>query len=311
MNDRYGISCLFLLVAVFSFTALPVKLSAEDTVHVVTKGETVYSISRFYGVSPDVLMKHNGITDPSRLGIGSRLRIPAAGASGAASPAGAAIPGPAAPETAEKPLPRGAYTEYRVVKDDTLYSIARSHGLSLRDLRSINGFGENYVLKAGERIKVPLTGAAAEKADSPVFAAASQAGSSRGAVDLRQTAPKTVDASLRWPVKPKGIAYMTGKLYGVVLEGERTEPVKSLTQGTVISAGPYRGFGGVAIVQVTGGYLYVYGGCESLSVKEGDRIGPGTELGKLGIDAVSSKPQLFFLVYRNNNPVDPAKAPRA
>jgi septal ring factor EnvC (AmiA/AmiB activator) len=104
---------------------------------------------------------------------------------------------------------------------------------------------------------------------------------------------------------------MTGKLYGVMLTGARSEPVKSLTEGTVVSAGPYRGFGRVAIVQVTGGYLYVYGGCESLSVKEGDRIGPGAELGKLGVDAVSQKPQLFFLVYKSNNPIDPAKAPRA
>jgi septal ring factor EnvC (AmiA/AmiB activator) len=79
----------------------------------------------------------------------------------------------------------------------------------------------------------------------------------------------------------------------------------------VLSAGPYRGFGRVVIIQVDGGYLYVYGGCESLSVKEGDRICPGTELGKLGIDAVSSKPQLFFMVYRSNTPIDPAKAPRA
>jgi septal ring factor EnvC (AmiA/AmiB activator) len=122
---------------------------------------------------------------------------------------------------------------------------------------------------------------------------------------------KTVDASLRWPVNPKGIAYMTGKLSGVVVEGEQAESVRSLTRGTVVSAGPYRGFGRVAIVQVTGGYLYVYGGCESLSVKEGDRIGSGTELGKLGIDAVSRKPQLFFLVYRDNSPIDPSKAPRA
>jgi septal ring factor EnvC (AmiA/AmiB activator) len=129
--------------------------------------------------------------------------------------------------------------------------------------------------------------------------------------DPRSTALKTVDASLRWPVNPKGIAYMTGKLSGVVLEGEQAESVRSLTRGTVVSAGPYRGFGRVAIVQVAGGYLYVYGGCESLSVKEGDRVGSGTELGKLGIDAVSQKPQLFFLVYQNNNPIDPSKAPRA
>jgi septal ring factor EnvC (AmiA/AmiB activator) len=104
---------------------------------------------------------------------------------------------------------------------------------------------------------------------------------------------------------------MTGKLSGVVITGARAESVQSLTRGTVLSAGPYRGFGRVAIVQVDGGYLYVYGGCESLSVKEGDKVSPGTELGKLGIDAKSNKPQLFFMVYRSNVPVDPAKAPRA
>jgi septal ring factor EnvC (AmiA/AmiB activator) len=107
------------------------------------------------------------------------------------------------------------------------------------------------------------------------------------------------------------MAYMTGKLNGVVLVGERNEPVRSLAQGTVISAGPYRGFGKVVIVQVTGGYLYVYGGCESLSVREGDRVKAGMELGRLGMDALSDKPQLFLLVYRNNVSVDPATAPRS
>jgi septal ring factor EnvC (AmiA/AmiB activator) len=122
--------------------------------------------------------------------------------------------------------------------------------------------------------------------------------------------PRNLDNSVRWPVNPKELAYMQGKLNGVLLQGERYEPVKSLTQGTVVSAGPYRGFGRIAIVQAAGGYLYVYGGCESLSVKEGDAVTPGTELGKLGIDAVSERPQLFFMVYRNNVPVDPATAPR-
>jgi septal ring factor EnvC (AmiA/AmiB activator) len=103
---------------------------------------------------------------------------------------------------------------------------------------------------------------------------------------------------------------MTGKLQGVVILGERSEPVKSLSRGTVISAGPYRGFGKVAIVQMTGGYLYVYGGCESLSVREGDRVVPGAEIGRLGLDGAASKPQLFLMVYKNNTPIDPAKAPR-
>jgi len=104
---------------------------------------------------------------------------------------------------------------------------------------------------------------------------------------------------------------MTGKLQGVVITGTRSEPVLSLTRGTVLSAGPYRGFGRVVIVQTDGGYLYVYGGNETLSVREGDRVSPGTELGRLGIDAVSNQPQLFFMIYRNNIPIDPVTAPRA
>jgi septal ring factor EnvC (AmiA/AmiB activator) len=104
---------------------------------------------------------------------------------------------------------------------------------------------------------------------------------------------------------------MIGSSHGVIITGDRSEPVKSLTNGTVISAGPYRGYGRVAIVQATNGYTYVYGGCESLTVKEGDKVGPGMEMGRLGIDPITGKPQLFFRVYLNNSPVDPARAPRA
>jgi septal ring factor EnvC (AmiA/AmiB activator) len=119
------------------------------------------------------------------------------------------------------------------------------------------------------------------------------------------------DSSTIWPVPAKEAAYMTGKLSGIVITATQGEAVKCLFPGTVVSAGPYRGFGRVAIVQTSGGYLYVYGGCETLNVREGDKVASGATLGALGIDAVSEKPQLFFMVYKNNAPLDPAKAPRA
>jgi murein DD-endopeptidase MepM/ murein hydrolase activator NlpD len=308
MNQRKGVFSLFSLFVFFLSALLPAVIRGEETVHVVKKGETVYSIARLYGLTPEELMEHNRIADPSRLQAGKGLSIP---------------------RTA-------GFTEHRVLKNETLYGIARSNGISLEDLREANGFGADHVLKEGERIRIPGNGGAAVGSTGKTVtgntgAASSgtvttgtvtttqKTGKSSGGTQVsgsaggapRSTALKTVDASLRWPVNPKEIAYMTGKLSGVVVEGEQTESVRSLTQGTVVSAGPYRGFGRVAIVQVTGGYLYVYGGCESLSVKEGDRVGSGTELGKLGIDAVSQKPQLFFLVYRNSSPIDPSKAPRS
>jgi septal ring factor EnvC (AmiA/AmiB activator) len=104
------------------------------------------------------------------------------------------------------------------------------------------------------------------------------------------------------------VEYRSGTLGGVILVGTKSEAVKSLSTGIAISVGPYHGFGRVVVIQTAGGYAYVYGGCESLSVKVGDAVRPGTELGRLGADEEQSR--LFFLVFRNNKPVDPAKAPR-
>jgi murein DD-endopeptidase MepM/ murein hydrolase activator NlpD len=287
MNGLSGFLVLFLLTPLVAFP--------EEKVHIVEKGDTVYSIARSYGVDRDELMKFNGIDDVQKLQIGRRLKIPSGAASGELSSPGTA-----------------GFVEYRAAKGDTLYSIARRHGVVLGSILSANGLPENYILKAGDLLRIPLPPAAGGDSSGVSGPAADRSGTAvKEAAVPRAVAAKETDASIRWPVEAKEVTYMTGKLYGVVLMGERSEPVKGLIQGTVVSAGPYRGFGKVAIVQVTGGYLYVYGGCESLSVKEGDRVGPGSELGKLGIDAVSGKPQLFFLVYRNNTPMDPAKAPRA
>jgi len=270
MNFRI---CIFGLL--LGMTVL--KLSGEERIHTVQRGETLYSIARSLGLKPEDLMTHNGITDPTRLQAGQRLRIPDS-------------------RTADSGI-----TFYKAVRGDTLYGIARMFSVTLGALQETNNLQPNYVLKEGDTLRIPSGGAAAIVASAPASAAGS---SSVGNSSVGSS-------SLSWPVAAREISYMTGKLSGVVITGTRNEPVTSLTSGTVLSAGPYRGFGRVVIVQVEGGYLYVYGGCESLSVKEGDRVKAGTELGKLGVDAVSNKPQLFFMVYRSNSPIDPAEAPRA
>jgi murein DD-endopeptidase MepM/ murein hydrolase activator NlpD len=285
MDHRRGPVCPLLLL--FLFLNLPSPgLPAEDVIHVVERGETIYSIARSFNIDPGDLMRLNNISDASRLQAGKRLRIPLN------------------PLANPPPLPEPVYQERRVLRNETLYSIARNNNTTVQALREANGFSPSHVLREGETIRIPL---ADGEGDSGVTSG-SFVGSHSGA---RQTTVRELDTSLRWPVTAREIAYLEGKLPGVMVTGERREPVRSLTPGTVISAGPYRGFGRVAIVQVAGGYLYVYGGCESLSVKEGDRVRAGTEIGKLGIDAVSGKPQCFFLVFLRDNPVDPSKAPRA
>jgi len=208
-----------------------------------------------------------------------------------------------------------------VVRNDTLYRIALNRGITLQALRDMNGFSNDYIIKAGERIKVPATAvstaAGTQTTTTPARPqpAATPARTQPAATPARtqpaQAETRRANPSVRWPVAAREVVYMNGKLPGVLVTGVRSESVRSLTGGTVISAGPYRGYGNMVIVETEGGYLYLYGAFESLSVRQGDRVVAGTELGKLGIYAATGKPDLVFVVFRNDTPIDPATAPRA
>ena len=50
----------------------------EKTTHVVQSGETVYSIARQYGVSPQAIIDANNLANPDLLSVGDTLIIPAA-----------------------------------------------------------------------------------------------------------------------------------------------------------------------------------------------------------------------------------------
>jgi len=282
MKIRVGVfSVLFGMTVLLVPTG---ELYGEERVHVVQRGETFFSIARSQGMRPEELMRYNGVTDPTRLQAGQRLRIP-----------GAAPVDSSAPQA----------VIHHVVRGDTFFSIARRFSVSVEALRRANSLPDDYVLREGDMLRLP------PEARPPASPAASSLAAAQPAPVSGETRVSgIVDPSVRWPIAAREIRYMTGKLSGVVITGTWAEPVRSLTRGTVLSAGPYRGFGMVVIVQVEGGYLFVYGGCETLSVREGDLVGPGTELGRLGIDAATNQPKLFFMVYRGNVPVDPARAPR-
>ena len=303
MIFKFGILGFLVGMTVLTAVFCP-PMYGEERVHTVQRGETFYSIARDLGIKAEDLMKYNGVSDPARLQAGQHLKIPGSGPviSGA-----------------------GGYTDYRVVWGDTLYSIARKFSVTVASIQEANSLSPDHLLREGDSLRIPTEAGIPTEIRVPMGAGISGgAGTAAGGVETANAVSPpqrgsnggaaetgTINSSVSWPVAVRELSYMTGKLSGVVITGTRAESVNSLTRGTVLSAGPYRGFGRVVIVQVDGGYLYVYGGCESLMVKEGDKVGPGTEIGRLGVDAISNKPQLFFMVYKSNTPVDPAKAPRA
>ncbi|MDR1215203.1 MAG: M23 family metallopeptidase [Treponema sp.] len=239
--------------------------------HTVKKGETIYSIALSYGVSTEALMKLNGITDPSRLRVDQKLKIPEK---------------KDAPKT-NAPAQSGIATsqsnsEYVVIKNDTLFSIARRNGVTVSALLRLNDLPDNYVLKTGDKLKIPQP--------------------------AEVKPPLSPKSPLEWPVTVRSMAKSTGKLAGgVIITSYAAEVVRSVTNGVVQSAGPYLNYKQVVIVKNASGLLYIYGGCERLSVKQGDKVGPGAELGRLSTDR---SPQLLFMVDKGGVYIDPTTASR-
>jgi lipoprotein NlpD len=80
--------------------------------------------------------------------------------------------------------------------------------------------------------------------------------------------------------------------------------------GRIVYSGPHSSFGNVVFVQSPQGYIYVYGGQDSVSVDIGDQIVAGQVLGEVGVSPTEGGPALYFSVWRENRFVDPEAAPR-
>jgi septal ring factor EnvC (AmiA/AmiB activator) len=119
------------------------------------------------------------------------------------------------------------------------------------------------------------------------------------------------DSKTTWPVKNPVITKINGKVSGVQLSAQQNETVTCVREGTVMYVGVYRGFGQVLFVQSKTGLIYAYTGMGDVKVRKSDYVVSGTELGTVGIDPITNKPQLTFMVFQNGQPIDPVKAPRS
>jgi len=108
----------------------------EEGFHIVQRGETLFSIAQRYGSTVDAFAHTNGLSDPTRIYVGQRLKIPFTG------------------EFEIDPL---STVPYVVQTTDTLADVARRHGTSWEALARVNGLLSPDVLYAGRVIQVPPT----------------------------------------------------------------------------------------------------------------------------------------------------------
>jgi LysM repeat protein len=151
MVKRFVIALLVALLLV-SMNGVATASAAEKstswpTVHVVARGETLYSIGRRYGVSAWVIARANGIANPSRIYVGQPLLIPPAEWMPPVGWAGSPTWG----------APWGfAVSIHVVARGETLYSIGRSYGVGAWIIARANGLANPSRITIGQRLLIPM-----------------------------------------------------------------------------------------------------------------------------------------------------------
>ena len=114
--------------------------------HVVTRGQTLSHIASRYGVSVTAIRATNNNVNPKRLQIGQKLIIPRSGK--ATTQLASAAPAPA-PAT----LAADGTKTVTVRRGDSLWTIARAHGVSTGELMTMNNL-RSSVIHPGDRLTV-------------------------------------------------------------------------------------------------------------------------------------------------------------
>ena len=116
-----------------------------------------------------------------------------------------------------------------------------------------------------------------------------------------------------WPSEGRVAVQFGQKVNGVSSEGirilvPRGTPVTTSENGTVVYADiDNRSLGKLIIIRHSDGYQTIYGYLDSFSVKRGDVVHRGQSIGKSGQSVDVKKPELYFGITKDSNPVDPAK----
>ena len=107
-------------------------------VYTVNEGDTLYSIAEKYDLPVSLLMKVNGIDNPYNLQIGTRICIPGTEDQ--------------LPDRHPEPVPQKTHT---VAAGDTLYLIAKKHGIRLDSLMHANPDIDPYNMLIGTILIIP------------------------------------------------------------------------------------------------------------------------------------------------------------
>ncbi|MFA5010006.1 MAG: M23 family metallopeptidase [Patescibacteria group bacterium] len=242
-----------------------------ETIFYDTKsGESVASVARDFGLSPDTVRYVNKLSS-NALKVGQKLKIP--------------------------PID-GIYVT--VQKNDTLSGIAKKYKTALADIRKYNNLPEGEPIFSGQEILVP--GVVAPK--TTTSGSGSSITSSTGA--LATALPG--GGQFIWPTEsPTHFISQGYKNYHRAVDLNRLNGwgIYASAAGVVRTYSTRYGYGNYIDINHGNGYVTRYGHLSQFKVKTGDYVQQGQLIGIMGSTGRSTGPHLHFEIRKNDAPQNP------
>ena len=231
--------------------------------------ENLYSIARNYNISPKELIELNKLQEPYQLKVGDKLIIPSA--------------------VAENTKNTQA-TEKNAIK---FLNEPQKNSISVQ---------ENINKKA-------------KQAGTALTTNNQQAKLNISATANNFTFPKLIsskDYGFIWPVDsgiiisrfgPKNAGFYND---GINIQTAEESPVKAINNGVVAYVGnELKGYGNLVIIKHQENWISAYAHLKNFSVKRGQKITQGQQIGKVGKDNKTNKSQIYFGLRKNKTAVNP------
>lgn len=242
----------------------------------VKAGDTIYSISNRYRVTPRQIIRLNNLPPPYSLAGVRSLTLP---------------------------KPRA----HIVKAGDSLVSIALRYNVSVDELLQLNNLDETDQLREGMAIVLPR-----QKASSLPSSGDTGSGAAPKPTPTIKSVVYIPNASnFVWPldgriIQPFGVTSRGVHNDGVKIAAQLNAPVRASHGGEVIFVGNGpKALGNLVLLKHDGGWVTVYGHLSDISIAEGDYLAQGDELGRVGQTGRVDSPQLHFEIRQARRPVDP------
>jgi lipoprotein NlpD len=194
---------------------------------------------------------------------------------------------------------------HHVVKaGENLFRIGKAYDVPFEELARLNNLRDPSQIRVGQAIFIPgatrqLPVGIITPTDSPAVA---------------RSVPAPLEPAgdgLLWPVSgainssfgPRGESFHDG-VDIAALEGTA---IAAVERGEVVYADQLRGYGNIVIIRHAGGIASVYAHNQVNLVREGQQVGRGEVIAKVGSTGRTTGPHLHFEIRKNNAAQDPLR----